>query len=129
MCHVAIDNICTLRKGEYSMLSTNYMPTASEKEEARFKELIRKDGRFINYLVGTLIGCLEEIPASQLSSDIKEPFASFSEAYKRDGLGGALPYTGSLISKLRKLNKGSRNWKALTISEDLATALGFGCEL
>ena len=48
---------------------------------------------------------------------------------RRDGLGGALPYTGSLISKLRKLNKGSRNWKALTISEDLATALDYGCEL
>jgi hypothetical protein len=108
------------------MLSTNYMPTASE-EEARFKELIRKDGRFINNLVNDLIRYLREIPTSQLSSDIKEPLARFSEAYEREGLGGALPHAELLISKLRKLNKGSENWNALTASEVLATALDYGC--
>ena len=111
------------------MLSTNYMPTASEKEEARFKELIRKDGRFINNMVKDLIRYLRESPTSQLSSDIEEPFALFSEAYEREGLGGALPHARPLIRDLRKLNKGSSNWRALTISEDLATALNYGCEL
>ncbi len=111
------------------MLSTNYMPTASEKEEARFKELIRKDGRFINYLVEDLIRYLQEIPTSQLSSNAKETFDLFSEAYEHEGLGSALLHARSLISNLRKLHKGSKNWNALTTSEVLATALGFGCEL